>query len=195
MHTEVDWEKWAAIGQIAGALGTFLAVLTSLYLARDSIRPKLSVSAGIRIVIEAGAQEPFPKIIVFDVRNLGMRDVYVDQIGWRVGRWPFRRPDWLARGFAVQTFGTVLESTNPPFALAQGRRVTSMLQFEQTIRNINNRDGDRPFFAKVWPIIGIRRSPVFAQVHLSSGETIKARVEKDLERALFEAEAEKLRVT
>ena len=195
MHAEIDWDKWAAIGQIAGALGTFFAVLTSLYLARDSIRPKLSVNAGIRIIIEAGAQEPFPKLIVFDVRNVGMRDVYVDQIGWRVGRWPFRKPYLLARGFAVQPFGTVLESTNPPFALAQGRRVTSMLQFEQTISSIKKRHGDSPFFAKVYPIMGIRRSPVFVQVHLSSGETIKARVEKDLESALFDAEKEKFRFT
>jgi hypothetical protein len=157
MCVEVDWDKWAAIGQIAGALGTFLAVLTSLYLARDSIRPKLALRAGIRIVIEAGAQEPFPKLIVFEVRNVGMRDVYVDQIGWRVGRWPFRWPAWLTSGFAVQTFGTVFESTNPPFALAQGRRATSMLQFEQTIRNIHGRHGERPLFAKLWPVIGIRR--------------------------------------
>jgi hypothetical protein len=185
------WTKWSAIGQIAGAVGTFAAVLTSLWLAVRSSRPRIEISCGIRLVIEAGTQAPFPEVIQFDIRNVGQQDAHVEQIGWRTGRWRWARPAWLQRQQAIQLFGTVPGAANPPFVVPVGQRRSALLNLPQTLENILHRAGDEPFFARNWPVLGMRKTTILAVVFLANGQRAQHRVEPDLERRLLIGEREK----
>lgn len=186
-----DWTMWSAIGQLAAAVATVAAVIASLYIANQGTKSRLKVTTGVRLIIIPGQTAPYPEIISIDVRNTGIRDVHVDQIGWRAGKWPFAYPSWLSRSFAVQQFDTVPESQNPPFHLPPGRRATAMLRLDQSIENIMARSGDEPLFAKKWPFRGISRTPIFVTVFLASGEVIHARVEKGLEDKFLAGEIAK----
>jgi hypothetical protein len=188
----VDWTKWSAIGQIAGAVGTFAAVMTSLWLAFRSSRPRLKISCGIRQVIQEGGDGPFPELIQFNIRNVGQQDAHVEQIGWRTGRWPFRAPAWLSRQHAIQLFGTVPGSNNPPFLVPVGQRRSALLSVPQTLENILARSGPEPFFARQWPLLGPRSTKVVAVAFLANGLERSARVERSLELRLTEGERAKL---
>ena len=191
----VDWNKWSAIGQIAGAAGTFAAVLTSLWLAGRSSRPRIEVRCGIRLLIESGAEAPFPELIQFDIRNVGQQDAHVEQIGWHTGRLWLARPKWLARQQAIQLFGTVPGSANPPFIVPVGQRRAALLSLPQTLENILARSGDEPFFARCWPLVGVRATAIYAIVLLANGQTKHARVEHGLELGLRDSERAKVAAT
>lgn len=187
----IDWTKWSAIGQIAGAAGTFAAVITSLWLAVRSGRPRLRISCGIRIVIESGSEAPFPELIQVDIRNVGQQDAHVEQIGWRTGRWRLRYPKWLRQQHAIQLFGNVLDSANPPFVIPVGQRRTALLDLPQSLENILARSGDEPFFARKWPLLGMRSTAIYAVVFLANGQKRSARVERNLELRLLSGERAK----
>jgi hypothetical protein len=187
----VDWTKWAAIGQLVGAAGTLAAVVTSLWLSNRSSRPRLKITCGIRLLIGEGDQAPFPELIQFSIRNVGERDAHVEQIGWRTGGWPFHRPGWIAPQFAIQLFGTVAGSANPPFIVPVGQRRDSLLSLPQTIENISTRSGRDPFFARQWPYWGLRRTKIRAVVHLANGLSRSSQVEPDLEVRLLAGECAK----
>jgi len=48
------WNKAAAIGQIAGAAATFVAVVISLWIVATETREKLKLTVGHRIIIGGG---------------------------------------------------------------------------------------------------------------------------------------------
>jgi hypothetical protein len=90
LHVWEVAETWLA------GFATLAAVLVSLSLARRE-RVQLRVSAGHRIVVGAGAAEPYPQFVIIRVRNPGARNAIVEGIGWR------RRPWRKLHGY--QTFG------------------------------------------------------------------------------------------
>lgn len=187
----MDWNKWAAIGQLAGAVGTFAAVLTSLYLSRRAERPKLKLIAGVRLIVDPDADGDFPKVIDTTVRNAGTLTAHVSQYGWRTGRWRFKWPNWLARQHAIQQPGQLGLSFDPPFELPPGQRRTTLLGYDNFMHWIGEKKGE-PFFARVWPVLGLRRTAVWTVAYLESGVSIIARVEPDLAEDLFQAEARRL---
>lgn len=113
------WTKVAAIGQVAGAAATFLAVVVSLYLARQSGRVRLSSVAGLRIVF-MGDGSPAWDIIAIRIENLGDRTVRIANLGWRSG-WLSWGPEWLRYRRAVQQFS--YDSPKPPHDLPAGADV------------------------------------------------------------------------
>ncbi|MEO5611369.1 MAG: hypothetical protein ABIT68_01195 [Sphingomicrobium sp.] len=189
MIVGLDWNKWAAIGQLVGAAGTFAAVVLSPYLARRAEKPKLNLSAGIRIIIAQGNEPPYPEVIDLTLRNIGSLTTHISQFGWQTGRWPFSHPRWAIRQYAIQMAGDTGMGTNPPYELPPGQRRTSILDHDQFFDGLQQKRG--VFFARNWPMLGLIRTPIWVVAHLESGVLIRERVERDLARALFEAEASK----
>jgi hypothetical protein len=188
MDEELYWSRIASIGQILGALGTFLAVLVSLYLARRGEKPKLSLRATIGVLINPGEEGPFPRIIDITVRNKGVLNAHVSQYGWQTGVWRFKWPSWLARQFAVQNAGQTGLGVDPPFELPPGQRRTTVLDHHNFLDGIAEMAGE-PFFARRLPLIGLRPTPIYVVAHLESGMSVKAPVDSALARALFEVES------
>lgn len=184
---ETDWNKWAAIGQIAGALGSFAAVATALYLARREERPKLRLNAGIRIIIGHGDGPPYPEFVVVTIRNTGLTTAHINQFGWRTGSWRFSRPKWLTRQFAVQTPGQTGMGFDPPYEVPPGQSRSTFLRMPDFLAGIEKKKGPS-FFAREWPRLGVRRTSIFVTVHLESGITVVTLVEKDLVERLWNAE-------
>src|SRR5205809_736788 len=96
------WEIANTLAQLVGALGTLAAVIVSLWLARRQGAPRLKVRNGIYQMIQPGAVQPMQgEYFQVAATNTGHRDVVVNGIGWRVGR------------FRKRTFFQV--PPNPPF--------------------------------------------------------------------------------
>ena len=189
-NTMIDsefWSKWAAIGQIVGALGTFAAVITSLYLSRRSEKPRLKVDAGVRMLIGHGSKKPYPEYISITVRNVGTQTAHVTQFGWRTGLWKFSWPAWLKVQHAIQTPGMLGIGEDPPFVVPPGTKRDTILDKKQFIEGIAKKSGG-PFFARDWPIFNRRPTAIYIVAHLESGMSVSARVEENLEHELFAAE-------
>jgi hypothetical protein len=189
--TGEDWNRWAAIGQLAGAIGTFAAVITSLYLTLRAERPKLRLTAGVRLVIDVQAEGEFPKVIELTVRNAGSLTAHISQFGWQTGRWPLKSPAWLARQYAVQQPGELGAGTDPPYELPPGQRRSTILDFGNFLGWIRRKKGP-PFFARAWPGLGVRRTSIWIVAFLESGVSIKARVEPDFADDLLQAEVQRM---
>ena len=181
------WTKWSAIGQIAGAFGTFAAVITSLYLSRRGEKPRLNICAGVRILISQGSTKPYPEYVSITVRNVGTQTAHVTQFGWRTGLWKWKWPAWLKRQHAIQTSGMLRISEDPPFVVPPGTKRDTMLNKELFLESIANKSGG-PFFAKDWPVLRRRPTAIFIVAHLESGISVSARVEDELADELFAAE-------
>jgi hypothetical protein len=172
---------------LLGAAATLAAVIVSLYLALRSEKPRLKLSAGISLVIGDGDEPPYPQIIDLTVRNFGSLTAHVSQYGWQTGTWRWKWPDFLARQHAIQIPGATGYGKNPPFELAPGKRETSILNFDNFIEGISKKAGP-PFFARKWPLLGLRPTPVYVVAHLESGLSLKEPVQSELAKQLFNAE-------
>lgn len=192
MAEELFWTKWSAIAQILAAIGTLAAVVVSLYLARRGEKPKLVLTAGIRLIISPGEEGPFPRIVDITVRNKGVLSAHVSQYGWQTGVWRLKWPSWLARQYAVQNAGQTGHGVDPPFELPPGQRRSSVLDYENFLNGIEGMSG-APFFARNWPLFGLRPAPTYIVAYLESGLSIKAAIESGLAKALFEAERNRAR--
>src|SRR5215210_1169995 len=76
---------WGVIGTWFSGIGSMLAVIVSLYLARRQDRVNLTVSAGIRQLVTPGERGAPPKFVAIRVVNRGYRRVTVSHVGWRIG--------------------------------------------------------------------------------------------------------------
>src|SRR5215213_9868069 len=68
---------WGVIGTWFSGIGSMLAVIVSLYLARRQDRVNLTVSAGIRQLVTPGERGAPPKFVAIRVVNRGYRRVTV----------------------------------------------------------------------------------------------------------------------
>ena len=74
--------EWLSVTTSAvAAVGTILATVVALWLARSSQRVKLKATVGVRETITAQGQGT---IVVFNVTNVGERPVTISMIGWRI---------------------------------------------------------------------------------------------------------------
>jgi hypothetical protein len=83
-----DKETWKFINTFApwlSAIGTFAAVVISLYLARQGKSVTLKITAGHRLMATPGIQGPYPEYIAINIVNTGYRDAQITNIGWKVG--------------------------------------------------------------------------------------------------------------
>ena len=83
-------QLWMVVGTWVAGLATFLAVMTSLYLARHGAKVRLRIFVGIRLIVR-GDGSPREEYVCFDITNVGERPVTITQVGWVVGRMNKRR--------------------------------------------------------------------------------------------------------
>ena len=81
---------WMVVGTWVAGLATFLAVMTSLHLARRGEKVRLRIFVGIRRVMR-GDGSPGEDQLCFDVTNVGDRPVIITNLGWVVGKRTKRR--------------------------------------------------------------------------------------------------------
>ena len=182
---EIYWTKVGALGQVGGALATFLAVLVSLYLAARGRRPRLKLTAGERLIITPG-QPDHVRVLSFSVANAGERPVHVRGIGWRTG-WLRRGPAFLRTQAAVQLTGGLGIGKEPPYEIQAGAEVSSITLLQNLLDHIQTKSGE-PFFARDWPVLGRRPTRLRAYAYTADGHTFRVKPERSLAAKLYEAE-------
>ena len=76
--------EWGSVASWVSGLGSFAAVVTALYLARDAQRIKLNGYCGLRLVVGGGL--PQKELLFISVTNIGSRPTIINNIGMTVGR-------------------------------------------------------------------------------------------------------------
>lgn len=183
---ELYWTKVAALGQVFGAIATFLAVIVSLWLAYHARKPRLRVRVTLQTII--GGMTDGLDFLAIDVANTGERPVHIRSVGWRTG-WPTRWPSFLARGAAYQmTPGAEMFGlgTQPPFELQPGASASMYCDMDR----MTSHAGDRPepIFTRNWPVIGKKGTRLRACVFTADGHVFYAKPAKALAVALIAAE-------
>ena len=82
MDESLYWTKIAAIGQVAGALATFLAAGVALQLGRTERQLRLRVTASFQTIVSSRQSV---QVMCVQVENIGMRTARVDSFGWATG--------------------------------------------------------------------------------------------------------------
>lgn len=132
------------------AIGTFGAVILTLYLARRDARVSLELAAGHRLLMPPPLGEQPEEQLMLSVVNVGRRPATIEHVGWRFGR--FR---WFGAQFAVQR----LNFNNPigqrvPVTLQDGERWSYLEPFDawaehvtkDTLKPLTQRKARRIYF-------------------------------------------------
>lgn len=97
------------MGSWLAAIGTISAVVVALLLARRADSIKLSVAAGLRVIVGGGINHP-KECLVISVTNLGERPVIIQSTGWRIGRGRNKRQAiYFPSKSSPSQFGKVIE--------------------------------------------------------------------------------------
>jgi hypothetical protein len=123
--------NWGSIADWISGLGSLSAVITALYLSRETQRIKLQGYCGIRLVVGGG--EPQKELIFLSVTNIGHRTTVVNNIGMRVGR--------IKKRFAIITSYKDLYSDGIPVNVADGEVVKwsiPLINDKEWIRDLAN---------------------------------------------------------
>lgn len=186
--TELCWTMVSAIGQVAGAIATFLAVMVSLWIAFHGRKPRMKLSVGERIVMGGGV--PDVRLLVFEVANIGERPVHIRALGWRTG-WMRWGPAFLRYQHAVQLVSPSPYGIPPPYELQPGAANSSMVAMEHVLAASRLRSGP-PFFSRDWPLLGRKGTKITGYAYTANGYVIRVRAEKALRRVLIQSEIDVL---
>ena len=114
--TPEDWKFINTFAPWFSAIGTFLAVVVSLYLAHTSRRQKMKASASIMLMITQGQREEiYPEYVWLRATNMGHTKVKITNIGWNVGF--FKKRTFL------QTNPKNIYSSDIPVVVEEGEEV------------------------------------------------------------------------
>lgn len=172
---ELFWTQVSAISQALAALGTFAAVIVSLWLALRANRPTVKLTVGERLII--GPLREFDEnLLMFSVANAGSRPVKITGLGWETG-WLRWGPKFLRKQYAVQTFGGTALGQQPPFELPVGVDASCYSVMENFLKWASEKKGP-PFFSRDIPVIGRVRTRVKAYASTADGHIFKVAPEK-----------------
>lgn len=167
-----------AIGQALGALATALAVSVSLWIVLSERKPKLHISAGLRLVIN-GDGTPATDIISISIANVGLRRVTCTAFGWRTG-YLNRGPGFVRRQLALQNPAYAPGSPQFPLTLEPGEE-KSVYQDVGAYRAAIGEEMRRDFFCRQPPFRNDPRpTRVDIIVSLAAHNGIFKRVEPSL---------------
>lgn len=169
--------NWPLINSFAGwlsAIGTLLAVIVSLYLARRDSRIRLKTSVGRRKIFTTGPAPPEGKdSIIIAVTNVGRRVTTVTGLFWK---------NRLVRNaYAMQNPGRAPLSAQIPIRLQDGDEADFTVVLKDFAIN------DPAVFVRMlpWPrSLTVRFLRM--QLRTSTGEIFRARIEKSLRKWLLE---------
>ncbi len=154
------WTAVAAIGQILGAIATFLAVLVSLWIVRSDRTLHGRGEAKIMVsFLGDGSSGVYS--VGFLVENTGTRDFLVQSISWRIG-WISRGPKFLRYRLAIATSGSghMFENRWVKSSLTE-HFLISVSDMKQGLA----REGERgSFFSRRVPLLGWAPMKAFANV-------------------------------
>lgn len=165
-------------GAWLSGIGSLLAVLVALYLARAEQSVRLKISAGHRLVITPGDVDQ-AEVIDISVANTGARPAVVTNVLWKMGI--------FKRQYAVQITGSPLDSLRIHQRLEPGHRGSFYIELDPNdeenwifrfSKNIPQK------FRHIWA----RRLRV--GIATAVGKTIWAPVERSLQQKLVETASE-----
>jgi len=180
MEESILWAKVGAIGQVAGAFATFLAVCVSLWLARSERRVNVKARAGLSVLV-AGDGSPFEDIISIQIANHGFQPIRVSSIGWRTGWWRYW-PKWLKFQYAIQKLDlpvSGMSGPRPPFDLGPRQEVSIHIPPDPFKNEGDLRDD---FFNRHFPWKReCSPTKICIVVYVVASKAVITRVERDLE--------------
>ena len=169
----MNQESWKFINTFApwfSAIGTFGAVITSLYLAKSEKPIKLKLLADIRILTE----ENNPQYLMIEVVNIGSKVTNIIGIGWEMGL--FKKLSFIQ---IVKNDITDLYSSPLPIKLNDGEDAKWLVALEKKnnwIESFVKNLGNYPR----WNIYWLRLI-----ITTANGKTFKSKVGKSLKDALL----------
>lgn len=172
------WTKIGALGQLAGALATFLAVLVSLYVIVTDRREGVKLVVGERKIIGGGINLD---VISFEITNVGARPFVINSIGWRTG-WFKRGPKSLRHKWAIQVGDNSVLSTQLPYVLQQGQSASVTIPTNMFFQN-NSKEKSLFHPRKIFKSINVGTN-IHGFVNTALGTAKIARVEKDLSQMI-----------
>lgn len=158
-----DKSTWQFINSFApwlAALGTLLAVITSLYLARRDKRINISVNADIVTIIDNSNQT---KCVCIEATNIGYRTANIVSIDWKIGIFRKRR--------MTQVLATNSISSKLPIKLNDGDTANYYFPIEDFHKNLKN-------FKKCFRtnFVGLETKFIFISALTSTGQIFKSRI-------------------
>lgn len=169
--TKEEWEIAGSLAAWVGALATFLAVLTSLHLARRDTRVALRVRADLSYIFAGESRQPFVSISVV---NVGRQIVKVTSVGWCIGRKKKNR-----RVFAQLTGPSVGISSPIPIILEHGHDAQWFLPAAEWMAGVSLlKDGDGVVDLDSFKVVA--RSSVGADFRAPITKNLRAEIEKAL---------------
>lgn len=90
------------IGTWVSSIGTVGAVITSLWIANNSNKAKLKVSASASYIIDTKSKDK-PLVCLINIVNVGKKPVTITCLGWEIGRGKKKK------SFLQNTNGSILE--------------------------------------------------------------------------------------
>lgn len=172
------WTKIGALGQLAGALATFLAVIVSLYVVITDRREGVKLVVGKRKIIGGGVNLD---VISFEITNVGARPFVINSIGWRTG-WFKRGPQSLKYKWAIQLGDNSMFSTQLPHLLQQGQSASVTIPTNMFFKN-NSKEKSLFRSRKFLKYINVGTN-MHGVVNTALGTAKTVRVERDLSQMI-----------
>ncbi|WP_148216758.1 hypothetical protein [Phenylobacterium zucineum] len=182
------WTKVAALGQVAGAIATSAAVIVSLWVVLSERAARVTVTAGLRLLLVPGHPEMAEEVINVTVTNIGQRPVRVMSIGWRTGWLRRLGPKWARHQFAIQTNGSRRDSHSPPYILEPGEQKSMLLDLEPFRGDERRSVRTDEMFGRIVPLLGRVPGNIRCAAHVVGSHSAYFAVEKPLAAFLFSGE-------
>ncbi len=182
------WTKVAAVGQVLGALATAVAVGVSLWVVLSERQARVTVTAGLRLLITQGRSDLTEEVISLAVFNAGHRPVVVNVIGWRVGwvrRFGFK---WARFGHAMQTSSNRVDSHDPPFILEPGQQKSMLVNLAPFHGSEERSKRSAAVFERMVPFLGRVAANIRCAAHIVGAKSRYFKVEPGLAKFLATGE-------
>jgi hypothetical protein len=166
------------IGTWLSGVGTLLAVVVALYLARSEKAVRLKITAGVRLIITPG-EDQSSEVAEISVANTGARTVFITNVLWRWGV--------VRRRYAVQVIGSAMDSLKLHQRLDVAHRGSFYIELDP-----DDRENWARRFAMKLPrrLRGLWLRRLEVGIATAVGTTIWASVENTLRDKLLEAAKE-----
>jgi hypothetical protein len=107
--------NWGSVADWVSGIGSMIAAIVALYLARRSERIRLTGFCGLRTHV--GGAGPREEVLSIAVTNIGTRSTIINNIGMSVGRGRRRK-----KRYAIINFMKAAHCVGVPYSLGDGQQ-------------------------------------------------------------------------